>query len=83
MHAKNDWTIPITHARRLFQILRDRDQDHAEGVQEVEIPNWGVVRSFNGREGGHVMFWEADSGGHNELGWMEGGLDLVRKVCMQ
>jgi hypothetical protein len=78
MHARNDWTIPVTHSRRLFQALADR-----EGVAEVSeegINHWGTVRAFSGKGGGEIRFWEAELGGHNDLGWTEGGLDLVKQL---
>lgn len=83
MHARNDWTIPITHSRRLFQTLRDREGPDADpaDVVEMEVPHWGLVSTFKGKGGGEVMFWEGELGGHNDLGWTEGGLDLIKRIA--
>jgi abhydrolase domain-containing protein 12 len=82
MHARNDWTIPITHSRRLFEVLREREGlGMSQEMDEVEVSHWGLVRSFKGKAGGEVIFWEGELGGHNDLGWTEGGLDLVRKIA--
>lgn len=80
MHANQDWTIPITHSRRLFETLLDREGGSTE-VDQLDVPNWGVLRSFKSKGGGEMRFWEAERGGHNDLGWTEGGLDLVRNVA--
>lgn len=84
MHAKNDWTIPITHSRRLHQALRRRTGagDEADVLEkEVAVANWGTVRSFTSEGQGEVILWEGDIGGHNDLGWTEGGLDLIARIA--
>lgn len=49
-------------------------------VEEVKYTGWGVVRSST-RDGLPIIYLEADSGGHNNIGWTEGTLDLMAKVA--
>jgi hypothetical protein len=30
---------------------------------------------------GEVIYWDGLQGGHNDLGWAEGTLDLIRRVA--
>jgi abhydrolase domain-containing protein 12 len=47
----------------------------------MSYKGWGTVRSFSRGDGGAVMWWEGLAGGHNELGWTEGIMDLAAQVA--
>lgn len=51
-----------------------------EKVDVVEYPGWGVVKTAT-RDGLPMIYLEADSGGHNRIGWAEGTLDLIAKIA--
>lgn len=49
-------------------------------VEEVRYPGWGVMKSAT-RDGLPMVYLEADAGGHNNIGWAEGTLDLIAKIA--
>lgn len=76
--------IPHYHSRNLFESLRAS----APGteVDEKTYSNWGTARTFirSGQDGGakgEVMWWDGLRGGHNDIGWAEGSIDLVRRIA--
>ncbi|WVO17329.1 hypothetical protein L204_105021 [Cryptococcus depauperatus] len=83
LHAANDDIIPHTHSSYLFQSLISPYIKNSIGtdiMQEVDYPGWGVIRSFERKGKGEVVWWEGKEGGHNRLGWAEGTLDLIARV---
>ncbi|ODN99581.1 hypothetical protein L198_03425 [Cryptococcus wingfieldii CBS 7118] len=84
LHAVNDDTIPHTHSSVLFGSLMApyvTGGDDVEGFEERQYEGWGTVRSFQRGEKGQVIWWEGIHGGHNDLGWAEGTLDLIARVA--
>ncbi|TYJ55230.1 hypothetical protein B9479_004060 [Cryptococcus floricola] len=84
LHAVNDDTIPHTHSSTLFGSLMApyvTGGDDVEGFEERQYEGWGTVRSFQRGEKGQVIWWEGIHGGHNDLGWAEGTLDLIARVA--
>ncbi|ODN83055.1 hypothetical protein L202_01280 [Cryptococcus amylolentus CBS 6039] len=84
LHAVNDDTIPHTHSSVLFGSLMApyvTGGDDIEGFEERQYEGWGTVRSFQRGEKGQVIWWEGIHGGHNDLGWAEGTLDLIARVA--
>lgn len=49
-------------------------------IEEVKYPGWGVVKTAQ-RDGLPMIYLEADYGGHNNIGWAEGTLDLIAKIA--
>ena len=46
----------------------------------VEYKGWGNVMTYK-RDGGDILYWDGFRGGHNDIGWAEGSVDLVRRVA--
>ncbi|WWD20788.1 hypothetical protein CI109_105265 [Kwoniella shandongensis] len=81
LHAINDMSIPPSHSADLFTFL---SRPHATKlVEETTYEGWGIVRSFDrgSEKGGEVVWWEGRKGGHNNLGWAEGSLDLIKRIA--
>ena len=83
--AKDDSIIPHFHSENLFNHLV-REQDRTQGgveVQETDYPGWGRISRLNraDEDGGGVEWWEGLAGGHNNLGWAEGTIDLIAQVA--
>ncbi|WVQ70780.1 hypothetical protein IAR50_000302 [Cryptococcus sp. DSM 104548] len=84
LHAVNDDTIPYTHSSSLFDSLQAPYNAEGEDVKmfdERRYKGWGTVRSFQRGDKGQVVWWEGIHGGHNDLGWAEGTLDLIGRVA--
>lgn len=86
LHARDDDVIPHYHSNNLFESLRAS----APGapVDEKIYRNWGTIRSFTrsgqnggGKVEGEVIWWDGLRGGHNDIGWAEGSIDLVRRIA--
>ncbi|GFZ47996.1 hypothetical protein JCM24511_05743 [Saitozyma sp. JCM 24511] len=82
-HAVTDTVIPHSHSARLFEDLRSHSQVPPDGVHDTHYGGWGHVRSFARDHvgAGPVFWWEGLTGGHNNLGWTEGVMDLIAKVA--
>ncbi|KAK8850609.1 hypothetical protein IAR55_004528 [Kwoniella newhampshirensis] len=81
VHAVNDGTIPPSHSLSLFASLNT--PHYRSSVHTTTYEGWGTVRSFDRGEGkgGEVIWWEGQKGGHNNLGWAEGTLDLIARIA--
>jgi abhydrolase domain-containing protein 12 len=82
-HAVTDTVIPHSHSARLFEDLRSHSQVPPARVHDTHYGGWGHVRSFTRDHvaAGPVFWWEGLAGGHNNLGWTEGVMDLIAKVA--
>jgi abhydrolase domain-containing protein 12 len=67
--------IPHHHSSTLFSGLSDSTK-----VNSVGYGTWGNVSTYK-RDGGEVLYWDGFRGGHNDIGWAEGSVDLVRRVA--
>jgi abhydrolase domain-containing protein 12 len=75
LHARDDDVIPHHHSTTLFSSLSDSSK-----VDSVGYEGWGNVMTYK-RDGGDVMYWDGFRGGHNDIGWAEGSVDLVRRIA--
>ena len=67
--------IPHHHSNTLFSSL-----SHSSEVDVVEYKGWGNVLTYK-RDGRDILYWDGFRGGHNDIGWAEGSVDLVRRVA--
>lgn len=67
--------IPHHHSSTLFSSLADTSK-----IDVVSHEGWGNVSTYRA-EGGEIVFWDGSNGGHNDIGWAEGSVDLVRRVA--
>ena len=83
LHARNDDVIPHSHSQRLFNHLASVDTalDYQVSVREDSYDGWGTVRSFSRKAKGQVIWFEGLVGGHDDIGFYEGTLDLIGKVA--
>ncbi|WWD07240.1 hypothetical protein V865_005337 [Kwoniella europaea PYCC6329] len=81
LHAINDNTIPYSHSARLFSSLLHSASLTEASVKETSYKGWGTVRSIDRGEKGEVIWWEGQNGGHDNLGWAEGTIDLISRVA--
>ncbi|OCF78742.1 hypothetical protein I204_00686 [Kwoniella mangroviensis CBS 8886] len=81
LHAINDNTIPYSHSARLFSSLLHSASLTEGFVHETSYKGWGTVRSIDRGEKGEVIWWEGQNGGHDNLGWAEGTIDLIARVA--
>lgn len=83
LHAQNDAVIPHSHSQRLFEHLKSEEE--AVGfeirLKEDQYAGWGTVKSFPRKSKGSVMWFEGLVGGHDDIGFYEGTLDLIGKVA--
>lgn len=77
LHAQDDDVIPHPHSADLFASLLALEPGGK--VHETSYKGWGTVRTIE-RNGGEVVWWDGLRGGHNDIGWAEGSIDLVRRV---
>jgi abhydrolase domain-containing protein 12 len=75
LHARDDDVIPHHHSTTLFSGLSD-----LSNVVSVNYERWGTVSRYE-RDEGEVLYWDGFRGGHNDIGWAEGSVDLVRRVA--
>ncbi|WVQ86153.1 hypothetical protein IAT38_008321 [Cryptococcus sp. DSM 104549] len=85
LSAEDDDIIPAMHASYLCHwVMRDEDALPGTSTQlelyHEEVPGWGwLVRwEFGGKE---TILWRGVYGGHNDLGWAEGTLELIKRVA--
>lgn len=74
--------IPHLHSSLLFDSLKSRSSGSQLLDQTYE--KWGTIRSFNrpyGQTHSQVIWWDGLRGGHNDIGWAEGSIDLVRRIA--
>lgn len=76
LHARDDDVIPHYHSSTLFASLTRSNTDK---VNVVEYEGWGDVSTYK-RPGGDVIWWDGPKGRHNDIGWAEGSVDLVKRV---
>ncbi|WWC92387.1 uncharacterized protein L201_007344 [Kwoniella dendrophila CBS 6074] len=81
LHAVNDNTIPHAHSARIFSSLRSDSALAVSTWKEKSYAGWGTVRSFDRGEKGEVIWWEGKNGGHDNLGWAEGTIDLIARIA--
>ncbi|WVW80743.1 hypothetical protein I302_102729 [Kwoniella bestiolae CBS 10118] len=81
LHAINDNTIPYSHSARLFTSLLDSASLTPSSVKERNYRGWGTVRSVDRGDKGEVVWWEGQNGGHDNLGWAEGTIDLIARIA--
>ncbi|WWC72660.1 uncharacterized protein I206_106624 [Kwoniella pini CBS 10737] len=81
LHAINDNTIPYSHSAGIFSSLSALLTDPQTTVEEVTYSGWGTVRSFQRGNNGEVVWWEGQNGGHDNLGWAEGTIDLIARIA--
>jgi abhydrolase domain-containing protein 12 len=94
LHAKDDDVIPHHHSSTLFAGLHERCETTSgirSDVEVVEYKGWGTVFSFprsytkscggDAVESGEVVWWDGVMGGHNDIGWSEGTVDLIRRIA--
>ncbi|ORY31287.1 Alpha/Beta hydrolase protein [Naematelia encephala] len=77
IHAADDPVIPNTHSTRIFELLRTS----ASPAREIQYDGWGVVRSYERQGKGEVVWWDGLTGGHDDVGWAEGTMDLIKRVA--
>lgn len=75
LHARDDDVIPHHHSSTLFSALSSEAK-----VATVEYEGWGDVSRIDGARG-EVIWWDGMRGGHNDIGWSEGSVDLVRRIA--
>lgn len=81
VHTKADKVVPTSHSEALFQSLL------APNGTKIAIPKpfvleysgWGTLRISNPRQR-QVIWWEGEFGGHDEVGWAEGTMDLIADI---
>jgi abhydrolase domain-containing protein 12 len=76
LHARDDDVIPHHHSSTLFSSLIPPEISNTE---VVTYDGWGTVNSYK-RSGGEVVYWDGWRGGHDNIGWAEGSVDLVRRI---
>ncbi|WVF67898.1 hypothetical protein IAT40_002659 [Kwoniella sp. CBS 6097] len=84
LHAVNDNTIPHSHSENLFLSLSNTSTEQPDIIIQadaVSYEGWGTVRSFDRGDKGPVVWWEGKNGGHDNLGWAEGTLDLIARIA--
>jgi abhydrolase domain-containing protein 12 len=69
--------IPHHHSSILFYSLLAEARGE---VKNDKYGDWGTISSFT-RDRGEVVWWDGRSGGHNDIGWAEGSVDLVRSIA--
>jgi len=84
--AKDDSIIPHFHSETLFNhLVRDakRITVGGAGITEQDYPGWGRISRLSraAKNGGDVVWWEGLAGGHNNLGWAEGTIDLIQDIA--
>ena len=79
----DDDIIPHSHSRALFAHLHSSVSGSAKvGIETKDYPGWGRTSRFNrGAHGGEVVWWEGLTGGHNNIGWAEGTIELIRQIA--
>ena len=77
LHARDDDVIPHHHSSALFHTLTESNPDK---VEVVGYEGWGNVSTYK-RHGGDAIWWDGWRGGHNDIGWAEGSVDLVKKIA--
>lgn len=74
---------------------RHKMQEREGVISSITYDHWGTVHSFNrphssssspsGHDGApaqsEVVYWDGLKGGHNDIGWSEGSIDLIRRVA--
>jgi abhydrolase domain-containing protein 12 len=58
-------------------------EDPSAEIQTQDYPNWGIVSTITKRhqgKGGEVIWWDGLRGGHNDIGWAEGSIDLIKRI---
>ncbi|OCF36023.1 hypothetical protein I316_02518 [Kwoniella heveanensis BCC8398] len=88
LHAINDHTIPHSHSDDLFNSLTlpttadtNGPAASASTMEAVSYEGWGTVRTVDRGQKGQVIWWEGKNGGHDNLGWAEGTLDLIARIA--
>jgi len=81
LHAIDDGIIPHSHSAALFASLHKSDSQNTSAIREITHTGWGVVRSFLREGKGEVVWCEGLSGGHDDVAWAEGSLDLIQEVA--
>lgn len=74
--------MPSSHSEALFESLLAPNGTNF-GIPkpfELEYPGWGTLRMSNPRQR-QVVWWEGQHGGHNEVGWAEGTMDLISDIA--
>ncbi len=47
---------------------------------KLDYPGWGTLRISNPKHR-QVIWWEGEFGGHDEVGWAEGTMDLIADIA--
>jgi hypothetical protein len=88
LHALDDGVIPHSHSKVLLHHLHAIHTTnsavlHQPNLTETTYPSWGSICAFDrgGEHGGKVVRWEGLAGGHNNLGWAEGTMDLIKQIA--
>lgn len=80
LHAANDPIIPQAHSHALFDSLLVGDGKRTKPIEEMRYPGWGIVRATSVNCVPKI-YWEGTGGGHNDIGWTEGTLELMARIA--
>ncbi|BEJ11907.1 hypothetical protein CspHIS471_0203670 [Cutaneotrichosporon sp. HIS471] len=82
VHTKADKVVPHSHSEALFQsLLAPNGTEYAIPKPFVlEYAGWGTLHISNPQRR-QVIWWEGEFGGHDEVGWAEGTLDLIADIA--
>lgn len=82
VHSKVDEIIPQSHSRDIFQSLLAPNGTQT-GIPKpfvLNYPGWGTMHMSNPKRR-QVIFWEGEHGGHNEVSWAEGTLNMIEDIA--
>ncbi|GMK57057.1 hypothetical protein CspeluHIS016_0308970 [Cutaneotrichosporon spelunceum] len=82
VHTKADKVVPYSHSEALWQsLLAPNGTEYAIPKPFVlDYTGWGKLYISNPRYR-QIIWWEGEFGGHDEIGWAEGTMDLIADIA--